>query len=254
MSNDSSANILGVKVSTMGFSATVEKIELLIENGKSSQIVTVNPEFVMLAQKDGYFRRILNQAAIATPDGAGLLWASKFLREPRITERVAGVDLVVELAKRSHEKGIRLFFLGGAPGVAEQAADNLRMLYRKSHIQTDDGGVINLKKTDPELINKIRKARPDVLFVAFGFPKQDKWIYQNLNGLNVGVAIGVGGSFDYISGKVRRAPDLMQKLRLEWLYRMIKQPSRIGRIFTAVVIFPCKVFASRLFGKKTELA
>lgn len=246
------AIILGVRVDAITFQQTIARIEDLIVAGKPSQIVTVNPEFIIAAQRDVRFRRILNRAEIATPDGIGLIWAAKLLRQPHIPERVAGVDLVVELAKRSQEKGLRLFFLGAGPGVAQKAANILKKLYPNCHIKAESGGEINLEKPDLNLINLIRRNRPDILCVAFGFPKQDKWIYQNLDKLEVPVAIGVGGAFDYIAGHVKRAPSGWQKLGLEWLYRLFRQPTRFGRIFNAVVVFPILILGNRFRSAKNS--
>lgn len=216
--------ILGIKIDVVDFKTTLVKIEQFIKSQKPHQIVTVNPEFVMTAQQDSEFKEVLNKADLSVPDGIGIVWASRLLGFP-LKERVAGVDLVEQIAKLAAEKGYSIYFLGGREKVAEKTAFNLKKKFPALKIAgTESGSPYEL-----EIISKIKQASPSVLFVAFGHPKQEKWIYKYKNRLGVPVMIGVGGAFDFISKNVPRAPKWVQNIGLEWLFRLIKQPWRIKR-------------------------
>lgn len=178
-----------------------------VKQDKKRYIVTPNPEFIMLAQKDEEFKKILNQADLAIPDGAGLRLADRRLK------RLTGVDLMLSLI----EEGYKTVVAGGAPGIAQQAADRLKPT------RTDLVGM-----TEPD-VAEINKIRPDLLFVALGMGKQEKWIAKNLPKLNVKVAMGIGGALDQIVKPWLRAPLRVQALGLEWLWRLIMQPWRIKR-------------------------
>jgi len=216
--------ILGVKVNLVDFQKTLDIIEHFIQKNKPHQIVTVNPEFIIAAQKDEESRRVLNQAELAVPDGIGVIWASKLFKKP-LKERVTGVDLVERLAELASKKGYSVYFLGGEEGVARKASQMLKSRYPKLRVAGYRAG----RPYDLDLIPQIKKTKPDILFVAWGFPKQDKWIAKYKARLGIPVCIGVGGSFDFISKKVPRAPLWLRNLGLEWLYRLIRQPWRIKR-------------------------
>jgi N-acetylglucosaminyldiphosphoundecaprenol N-acetyl-beta-D-mannosaminyltransferase len=239
--------ILDVPIDAVNFHQAIQRIEKLIESDRSHQVATVNSEFIMAAQKNKKFKDILNNTSLATPDGAGELWAMKFLHGIKLKERVTGVDLFWAMAKLSEDKGYRIFMLGGDPGVVKIAAQRVRLIHPKVRI-------VYTYEGSPKETKKIRKlinhTRPNILFVAWGAPKQDIWIAKNLKKIrNPVVAIGVGGTFDFIAGMRRRAPKWMQKIGLEWLYRLFQEPKRFGRIWTAVVRFPMAVFFSK-FNKK----
>ena len=182
----------------------------------------------MIAQRDPIFFNILNRAAICVPDGVGLLWASQHLGSP-LPERVTGSDGVPLIARYAAERGWRIFFLGAAEGIAVRAADILRGenpslrvvgTYAGSPAEDEEDGIVDM----------INRSEADILFVAYGAPKQDKWIARNLPRLNVAMAMGVGGSLDFIAGTVTRAPGWMQDRGLEWLYRLVRQPWRLRRM------------------------
>ena len=199
----------------------------------------------MRAQKDEEFRNILNKSDIAIPDGIGLVFASHFLGNP-IPERVAGSDLVWKIAKLAEYKNCSLYLLGGKEGVAEEAARKLKEKYPNLKIKgAESGGEVEerkLKTQNEEMVKRINERQPDILLVAFGAPKQEKWIYYNLSKLSsVKVAIGVGGTFDFIAGRIKRAPMFLRKLGMEWLWRLFIEPKRINRILTATVRFGWKV-------------
>lgn len=234
------SKILGVKIDEFSFSEVMKKITSFLNENKIHQIATVNPEFIMTAQKDVAFKNILNSTDLNIPDGFGLQCAA-FYKRKKIGKRLTGVDLTWEIAKLAQEKGYSVFLLGGKPGVAEMTANRLRYLYRNLKIAGTYAG----SPDEEGIIERINSSNADILLVAFGAPKQEKFIHENKNELKCKVAMGVGGTFDYISEIVQRAPKWMQTLGLEWLYRLIRQPSRIKRIYTAVIKFPLTVIFSR---------
>jgi len=203
-------------------------IEGLIESASPHQLVTVNTEFVMAAQKDAEFKAIINAAALALPDGVGLLWAARFLGHP-LKERVTGVDTVQRVAELAARKSYRLFLLGAAEGVADLCAQRLSSKYPNLQIVGTYSGSPAAKEED-EIIALVKQAKPDVLFVAYGAPQQDKWTARNLESLGVPLAMGVGGTFDFIAGVAVRAPRWMQQLSLEWLHRLYREPWRWRRM------------------------
>lgn len=238
-----SIHILGVQVHAITSAQTLEWIEAAIAARTPKQICTANPEFIISAQEDAEFMAILNRADLVIPDGVGLLWAARQLGK-FLPERVAGSDLVVQLAERGAQRGWRVFFLGAAEGVAARAAEVLQARYSGFNCVGTFSGSPRVED-EAEIISRIHAAQPDILLVAFGHPKQDKWIARNKEKLTVPVSMGVGGSFDFIAGVVPRAPLWLQHLNLEWLYRLGRQPWRVGRIFNAVVRFPLMVLSRR---------
>ncbi|MEW5957935.1 MAG: WecB/TagA/CpsF family glycosyltransferase [Chloroflexota bacterium] len=240
--------ILNVRIHALTNAQTLAIIEDFIAGGQPHQLVTVNPEFVIAAQRDEEFRRIINTAALALPDGIGLLMAARFLGTTSLPERVSGSDLVVRLAELSHQKGYRLYFLGASEGVAAQAITNLRKKYPGLQVAGCYAGSPAPEENEA-IVGKILPTRPDILLVAYGAPRQDKWIARNLDRLQIPVCIGVGGAFDFVAGTARRAPLWLQRLGLEWLHRLLKQPWRWKRIWNAVPRFSWLVFWSRFSGR-----
>jgi N-acetylglucosaminyldiphosphoundecaprenol N-acetyl-beta-D-mannosaminyltransferase len=216
--------ILGIKIDQVGFQQTLNIVDRFIKEKSPHQIITLNPEMIMAAQKDLEFKKVLNTSDLNVPDGIGIVWASKILGKP-LKERVAGVDLVWALAKLAHDKGYSIYFVGAKEGVAKKAASKLKIKYPKMKIAGTESG----SPYDINLIERIGKTKPDILLVAFGHPKQEKWINKYKHRFRVPVCIGVGGAFDFISGKTRRAPLWLSKMGLEWLYRLIQEPWRIKR-------------------------
>jgi N-acetylglucosaminyldiphosphoundecaprenol N-acetyl-beta-D-mannosaminyltransferase len=220
--------ILGVRVSNVDVPESLAIIEDLIESAPSHQVATVNTEFVMAAQKDAEFKAIINAAALALPDGIGLLWAARFLGHP-LRERVTGVDTVQRVAGLAARKGYRLFLLGAAEGVADLCAQRLSNQYPNLQIVGTYSGSPAAEEED-EIVALVKQARPDVLFVAYGAPQQDKWIARNLERLGVPLAMGVGGAFDFMAGVAARAPRWVQQSGLEWLHRLYHEPWRWRRM------------------------
>jgi N-acetylglucosaminyldiphosphoundecaprenol N-acetyl-beta-D-mannosaminyltransferase len=193
------------------------------------QIATVNPEFVMTAQRDAEFRRVLNRADLCLPDGVGLLLAGRWLGRP-FPERVAGSDFVYHLAQLAAGDGWPIFLLGAAPGVAEEAAAVFQKRFPKLVITGTYAGSPEPAENET-IVRRINESQAKVLYVAFGAPNQDKWISRNRETLtSVRVAMGIGGSLDFVAGRATRAPRWMQKIGLEWLHRLINEPWRWRRM------------------------
>lgn len=222
--------ILGLEVDAVTYDAALAQIESFVREGNTHQVVTVNPEFVMRAQSDETFRRVLNQADLAVADGMGLVWAARLLGQ-RLPERVAGSDLVPRIAQRAAEKGWRLYFLGASGGVAEQAAHVLKGRCPGLQVAGTYAGSA-AAEMEETIVEHIRATPPDILFVAYGAPAQEMWIARNLARLGVPVAMGVGGAFDFIAGRAERAPHWVRRLGLEWLHRLIHEPWRWRRMLT----------------------
>ncbi len=231
--------ILGVAVDNLTEGETLAQIDALIVAGGSHHIVTVNPEFVMEAQVNPAFRSVLAHADIATADGFGLLLAARYLGTP-LRGRVTGVELTLRLAELATAQGYRMFLLGAAPGVAEETARVLQVRYPGLLIAGVFAGSPQ-PCHEPFLRQIIAAAQPQILLVAYGHPQQDLWIARNQPFLQVPLAMGVGGTFDYLSGRVPRAPALIRRLGLEWIYRLARQPSRWRRIVNAVPRFAWRV-------------
>ena len=223
-----SVDILGVRVDNVTTAEALELMARFVAEGRPHQVVTVNPEFVMEAQRNPEFRVVLHEAHLALPDGAGLLWASRLLGQP-LRERVTGSDTLPLLARMAAQRGYRFYFLGAAPGVAEKAADVLRAANPGLKIVGTYAGSPARDEEDA-IVARVVAARPDFLFVAYGAPRQDLWIHRNLARLGVPVCMGVGGTFDFIAGVAVRAPLWMRRAGLEWLHRLWREPWRWRRM------------------------
>ncbi len=194
------------------------------------QVCTVNPEFIMAARRHPAFGRALAAADLCTPDGVGVLWAAR-RAGTRLEERVTGSDAIYRLSERAAAQGWRVFFLGAADGVAERVAAELTRLYPGLRVAGTFAG--SPADTDwPHIRQRLAAARADLLFVAYGHPRQDLWIHQHRRELPVTVAMGVGGAFDFVAGITPRAPLWMQRIGLEWLFRLVRQPWRWRRMKT----------------------
>lgn len=217
--------VLGVRVDCVDMEGALERIAGFVAQGGHHLVATVNPEFVMRARQDAEFARVLESADLCLPDGSGVVWAARRqgcdMRGP-----VTGVDLIPPLARRCAERSWRLFLLGAAPGVAEDLAERLRAANPQL--------IVNAATDD------VAGAEADVLLVAFGAPKQEKWIDSAGRATGVPVQIGVGGSFDYLTGRVPRAPAWMRRVGLEWLFRLVRQPWRLRRM-TVLPVYAWRV-------------
>lgn len=252
-------NILGVNLDCLNKRELKEKIKELLSNGRQNQATTPNPEFLLNAHKDEEYFFILNNSNLAVPDGIGLKFAAWAMGK-NLT-RIAGADLTYDICAIAQEENKSIFLLGGDENIAEKTSKILQQKFQKLKIAGKNQGLKAgewelkfgkwLKGGDinDKLLETIRAVNPDILFVAFGGQtKQEKWIYHNLKFLpSVKLAIGVGGTFDFISGRIKRAPKLMRLLGLEWLWRLILEPFRLKRIINAVIIFPWKFIKWRFF-------
>ena len=237
-----SVQILGVRVDCVDFQQTLSLIDAWIaqwrnQNGEEiertplltpRQVCTVNPEFIMEARRHPTFGRALAEADLCAPDGVGVLWAAR-LAGARLNERVTGSEGIYRLCERAAAQGWRVFFLGAAAGVAARAAEELARLYPGLIVAGTFGG--SPAQADwPQIQKQLRAARPDLLFVAYGHPRQDIWIQLHREELPVAVALGVGGAFDFVAGISQRAPHWIQRLGLEWLDRLMREPWRWRRM------------------------
>ncbi len=220
--------IMNVPFDTSGMNGAVKKIMGYFEDGGEHIICTPNPEIVMEAQKDKTLFGILLAADLVVPDGVGIVWASKFSKN-KLKERVSGYDLCLKLFEKMKDTDKTVYFFGGSPGVAAEAAKKMMAKYKGLKIVGYRNGYFS-PKDESQILADIRNASPDLLLVGLGSPKQEKWIYDNLRFTCAKAAIGVGGSFDVMAGNIKRAPKIYRKFGLEWLYRLIKQPSRFKRM------------------------
>jgi len=218
-------NILGVNVSILDYEKLKKDVEKDIKNEKKSFIVAINPEKILKARKDENLKELLNKASYQIPDGVGVIYASK-IKKGKIRSRVTGIDCMEMLCELSNKKGYKIFMYGAKDEVIKKAKEKLEEKYPKIKIV---GTINGYEKDNDKIINEINKSKADIIFVALGSPKQELWITSNMDKLCVKIYQGVGGSFDVVSGNIKRAPKWMQNHGLEWLYRLLKEPKRIFR-------------------------
>lgn len=220
-------DILGIKIDNVTNGEALERMVYFIKDRENKHMIfTPNSEICMIAVKDNYLMDILNSASLCVPDGQGVVLASRILKNP-IKERVAGCDLMISLLKS--EISFSVYLLGGAPGIAEKAAQIIRLNYPNVSVKGFHHGYFKDDENE-KIIEEINGSDSDFLMVSFGAPKQEKWIAKNLHRLNINAAAGIGGTIDIISGNASRGPYFYQKYGLEWLYRLIKQPKRLIRM------------------------
>jgi N-acetylglucosaminyldiphosphoundecaprenol N-acetyl-beta-D-mannosaminyltransferase len=220
--------ILGLPIHNVDMSTALDEIDSFIREGAPHHIVTADASMLVMAQQDSALRAIIARADLITPDSAGILWAAR-RHGTDLRERVSGVEIVERLCERSAQQGYRIYFLGAGPTIADQAAERMRRKYPGAQIVGTRHGFFSNDDTE-EIVSNIRACAPDVLCVALGIPKQEKWISEHRDSLGVSVLIGVGGTLDVLSGTVRRAPVLMQRARLEWLWRVLSNPRKISKV------------------------
>ena len=232
--------ILGTPIDDVNMETALERIESYIANGRTTgkghQIATVNADFVVKSLHDPELRRILQESDMSTADGMPLVWSARLLGVP-LEGRVTGADMVPALAKRAAERGFSIYFLGAAPGVAQQAADILKSRYPDLKVAgVSSPSPEQVQNGDPAVLVACKAAKPDILLVAFGNPKQEKWIHKHAKELGIPVMMGVGGTLDFIAGVTKRAPSWMQNTGLEWLHRLLCNPRRLWKRY-AVDLF-----------------
>ncbi len=221
--------VLNVKIDAVTMEQAVAKVENFIANpGRCHLVATANAEMVMMATNDPELHAILLKADLVVADGAGVVWAARH-QGNSVPERVAGYDLAQKLLDRSAQTGHKVYFFGGAPGVAEQAKKKAEEWYPGVNVVGVRNGFFS-PEDENKILEDIKNCKPDILLVALGVPKQEKWLSKHFAELHVPVAIGVGGTFDVMAGIMKRAPVWMQKANLEWLFRLLMQPQRLLRM------------------------
>ena len=218
--------IMGVSFDNLTLAEAIRKGAELAAGPGFSYVVTPNPEIVNMGREMPDYRDILNNAALVLPDGIGVIHAAKILGTP-LKERVPGIDFATGLLSELEKTGGRLFLLGAKPGVADQAAENLKKKYPKLTICGTNDGYF---KDSAPVVEKIKEAQADVAFVCLGAPKQERWIAEYGPQTGAHLMVGLGGVLDVYAGNVKRAPAICQKMGLEWFYRLVHQPSGFGRM------------------------
>ncbi len=240
----SRTDVLGVGFDNVTMAEAVERALALIDSREGRYVVTPNPEIVMLAKENPALKEALAGADIVLPDGAGIVKGAAILGRP-MKEKVPGIDFACGVMARLAERGGSVYLFGAKPGVAETAAETLRTKFPGLVISGTSDGYFS---DDGPIIEKIKDAAPDLLLVCLGAPKQELWMAKMSGKLPVGLMVGLGGSLDVFAGTVKRAPVAWQKLDLEWLYRLIKEPRRIGRMMK-LPLFVIEAAGERLRGK-----
>ena len=205
----------------------VSLLDERITQHEKTFVITANPEIVMKANEEADFMNYIQQATYVTADGIGIIKAAKMLGNP-LPERVTGYDTMMQLLDVANEKSYKIFLLGAHPDTLHKTIKKIEEKYPNIQIVGSNDGYFDWDQND--IAERITATKPDITFVALGVPRQEKWISENFAKFNKGVFIGIGGSFDVIAGTVKRAPMIWQKLNIEWLYRLIKQPSRWRRM------------------------
>lgn len=221
-------NIFGVPISKLGFRDTLAQLTAAVESRKPHQVITANPIMVMTAMEDPAYMQMMKAAEFVVPDGAGVVWAAGYVGNP-VKERVPGIEMMQELFRIAEERGWRVYLVGASPEVIAIAAENIRKKHPRLILAGCRDGYFG-PEADKEVIAEIRKAEPDLLFVGRSASTQDPWIGQYKEALGVPVMMGVGGSFDILAGKLKRAPKVFRQLRMEWLYRLLQEPYRYKRM------------------------
>lgn len=225
--------LLDVCVHAVTMAQSLEAIARFVASGRPHHVVTLDASMCVAARTDTDLRRIVLEADLVTPDSAGVLWAARRLGI-HLSERVSGVDIVSELAAWAPTAAPSMYLLGAAPGVAEEAGARLQAAHAGCRIVGTHDGYFSPDEDD-RVIAEIRRAKPDVLCVAMGIPKQEKWIACHREALEVPVMIGVGGTLDVLSGRARRAPAWMRRTNLEWLYRVMANPRKLRKVMALPV-------------------
>ncbi|MFH1440646.1 MAG: WecB/TagA/CpsF family glycosyltransferase [Candidatus Omnitrophota bacterium] len=231
MANFKKSIICGIPIDNLSFCEVIKAIENLLTGEKYSFVVTPNIDHIVKIQTDTEFKEIYDKADLILADGMPLIWASKFLG-CSLKEKVSGSDLFPALCDAADKKGYKVFFLGGRADSAVKAAEILKQRYQGLQVVGIYSPLYGFEKNEFEnnkIIQMIKQAQPDILFVGLGAPKQEKWIFNNKEKYQVPVSIGIGASFDFVAGVVKRAPIWMQKVGLEWFWRLMMDPIRLWK-------------------------
>lgn len=237
-----SVKILGVRIDKLNADEAYNKFLCLFKQDSFSAVYTPNPEIIMLAQEDHELKEALLDADLVIPDGIGVIYASR-IHKLGLEERLPGIEFMDRMLKFCNNTNGSIFILGGKPGVAQKACDNISDKYPNIVVKGAHDGYFSAED-ELKVVDKINEVKPDILFVALGCPKQEKWIYSHRKILNTKIAMGVGGSVDVWAGVAKRAPKIFIDLNIEWLYRLLREPHRIGRMMS-LPKFLIKVLLSR---------
>ncbi|MBI4947944.1 WecB/TagA/CpsF family glycosyltransferase [Candidatus Berkelbacteria bacterium] len=239
--------ILGVRVDCITSAELIDLISITLNtSSKPKQIITVNGEIILKAKNNPKYKELINNSDIRLCDSTNLHWVSKFTPNP-IPQKIPGSSLTLDICQLAQTLEKRVFLLGSKPGVAKKAATKLQELFPKLII----AGTSHANPNDPESVKEVKKSNTDIVFVAYGAPEQEFWIKENLNNAGAKIYMGVGGTFDMLAGITPRAPIYLRyPLPLEWLWRLILQPSRFKRIINAVLVFPILAIIDIAFGDK----
>lgn len=236
-------SILNTKINPISMDEAVAWLDGQLTAKQQTLVITANAEIIMMAQQDEKYHDLVNGAELVLPDGAGTVWAGRHLGNV-VPERVAGYDLFHRLLALAAQKGQRVYFFGGKPEVAETAARKAQELYPGLQVAGCHHGYFQ-EGDNPYIIDAINHSGAQILFAALGAPKQEYWLHQHRTQLQPTILMGIGGSFDVLSGNVKRAPVWMQKAGLEWFYRLIKEPFRFRRMASTLPMFVIKVLRSK---------
>lgn len=230
---------LRIEIMNVGFdNLTMDEAVEAVLDIRRGYVVTPNPEIVWMARKDTALRKALDAADLVVADGIGVIYAAKILGKP-LKAKIPGSDLALQVLAKLAERGGRVFLFGSKPGVAEKAGEKLLETYPGLIICGTNDGYFS---DSTSIVTKINAAQPDVILVCLGAPKQELWMHEHLQELNGGVMMGLGGTLDVLAGNVKRAPESWQKHGLEWLYRLIRQPTRIKRMIKLPAFLMAIVF------------
>jgi N-acetylglucosaminyldiphosphoundecaprenol N-acetyl-beta-D-mannosaminyltransferase len=238
--------VLGFPLARLDYAGTLEQVDRLIERGRPAFFITANLHYARLCDRDPRLAAINREAAFLVADGMPLVWASRLGPTP-LPERVAGSDLIYSLCQRAAWRGHRVFFLGGAAGVAQRAADRLCERYPGLQVAGVEAPELDRLSAGEHagLLARIRGAAPDLLLVAFGQPKGELWLAENCGRLGVPACVQVGASFDFVAGRVRRAPRWLRRVGLEWLYRAAREPGRLAGRYCGDAWFLVRAISGR---------
>jgi len=230
--------VLGLRIARLSYEQTLQRVEQLIQQGRPSFFITANLHYAHLSARDARLRKVNQKAAFLTADGMPLVWLSRFLGRP-LPERVTGADLVWSLCQRAAERGYRVFLLGGGPGVAEEAAAILQARFPGLQMAGIEAPV--LESLSPAehaaLLERMRQSKAQLLLAALGQPKGELWLAEHIEQIGIPVAVQIGASLDFVAARRRRAPGWMQRTGLEWFWRLVCEPVRLGRRYGTDALF-----------------
>lgn len=219
-------DVMGVGFDSLTIEEAVARAKALMSERRAAYVVTPNPEIVMACRERAETMEAVNAADLVLPDGVGVVYGARILGTP-LKQKLPGIDFIQALMADMAQEGKSVFLLGAKPGVAEKAGERLETMFPGLVIAGAHDGYF---KDDAPVVAAVNEAQPDLLLVCLGAPKQELWMQRNQSALQVGLMAGLGGSLDVFAGNVKRAPKLFQKLGLEWLYRLLREPKRIGRM------------------------